>query len=554
VSDIIKLYRLEKSTVETSPGGLDILNADINMSVLYSGPQDVIKINPDLDAVAQVLTFSSDTTQGWSNQELADFYRTHRLLALAGIATEIDHGKTDEGDPWCVFMDAQNEVFVHFSRFDGVCMVSSQVQDKPIWGNSLADLITEFSKSVQPAAQAGHNPKNIVSIVGRSRNTVMIHPAAALAALVWSIYLMSDELVAAIPSMAPGLGDDHPHTEPPIAAVDIEALPDLAKKAMISIINPTLTGEDLGSFHGRAMGLGAQIASLPSSLSMKVVGLGLSFAAISVGLPLLKTILTDAPLEPSELGKDPLHATFFEIKAAALSAVASIQILEDAHAATVARVEAQVEAEYPHHATVNQAPIAQPIIEIKATQIDIDFSKDVHGYHEPGSAAFSHSQDETPPHEPLVVEAASQGQSPTTTQDTLSPNDTDHSLDTTFFQRVDQALVSIDLTSLNTLSQPEFVRLIAVNDTIKFVDDSTPVDQYATFDENAQKYLDFIVHNYGDVEILAASNKITFVSAEAINSADAEHPVYTKSWIFDDGSVISTVGLKSDMEMFHLVA
>lgn len=191
---------------------------------------------------------------------------------------------------------------------------------------------------------------------------------------------------------------------------------------------------------------------------MKAVGLGLSFSAISVGLPLLKTVLTDAPLEPSELSKDPLHTTISEIKAAALSALASIQLLEDAHAAAVAQVEAQaqVEAEYPHHATVNQAPIAQPVIEIKATQSDIDFSKDVHGYHEPRGADFSHSQDETSPHVSLEVEAASQGKFPTTTQDTLSPNDTDHSLNTTFFQRVDQALVSIDLTSLNTLSKLEF--------------------------------------------------------------------------------------------------
>lgn len=550
MSDIIQFYRVEKSTVETSPAGSDILYADIKMSALYSGPQDSSKIIPNLDATTTALARSPDTTQGWSNQELADFYRTHRLLALAGIATEIDHGQTDEGDPWCVFIDAQNEVFVHFSRFDGVCMVSSLVQDKPIWGNSLADLVTEFSKSVQPATRTGQNPQNIVSIVGRSRNTVMIHPAAALAALVWSIYLMSDELVAAIPSAALGLGDNHEHTDLPIAAVDIDALPDSAQKAMISLISPTPTEENAGACHGRTMSVGAQIASLPSSLSAKAVGLGLSFAAISVGLPLLRTVLTDASLEPSELSKDPLHTAISEIKAAVLSAVASIQIIEDAHTAAVA--QAQAEAEYSHHATVDHTPTAQPIIEIKTAQNDIDFSKDVHNsYHEPRSAPFLPSQDETAPHASLEAEADLQGQSPVTTQ---SPRDTDHLLNDAFFQRVDQILVDIDLTSLNMISQPELVQLTAVDDTIKLVGDPAPVDQYTTFDENAQKYLYFIVHNYDDVEILAASNKITFVSADAINAADADHPLYTKSWIFDDGSVISTVGLKSDMEMFHLIA
>src|SRR5690606_34295539 len=139
-------------------------------------------------------------------------------------------------------------------------------------------LVTEFSKMVQPATQTGSERGSVISIAGRSRNTVMIHPAAALAALVWSIYLMSDELVAAIPPVAHGLGDDHPQTNLSDAVLVIETLPDVAQKAMIALINPTLakldTKQDADPYHGREISVGTQIAHLSSGLSMKAVGLG----------------------------------------------------------------------------------------------------------------------------------------------------------------------------------------------------------------------------------------------------------------------------------------
>lgn len=94
-------------------------------------------------------------------------------------------------------MDSQNEVLVHFSRFDGCYLVTSQMQETPIKGDSLHDLVAEFSRRVQPVAQAG---QNVVSLTKRNRDVVFIHPAAALAALVWSVYLMSDELIAATPA------------------------------------------------------------------------------------------------------------------------------------------------------------------------------------------------------------------------------------------------------------------------------------------------------------------------------------------------------------------
>ena len=37
--------------------------------------------------------------QGWSTQEIAEFYRIADIMARAGLRVEIDQGETDEGEP-----------------------------------------------------------------------------------------------------------------------------------------------------------------------------------------------------------------------------------------------------------------------------------------------------------------------------------------------------------------------------------------------------------------------------------------------------------------------
>tara|TARA_E500000318_G_scaffold88124_1_gene85255 strand:- start:19636 stop:21252 length:1617 start_codon:yes stop_codon:yes gene_type:complete len=69
--------------------------------------------------------------QGWSTQEIAEFYRIADIMARAGLRVEIDQGETDEGEPWLVFVRPEtDDVVAHFARIDGLFVsVSSLTQD-----------------------------------------------------------------------------------------------------------------------------------------------------------------------------------------------------------------------------------------------------------------------------------------------------------------------------------------------------------------------------------------------------------------------------------------
>ena len=149
--------------------------------------------------------------RGWGNQDLADLTRARRLLALAGIELETDHGLSDDGDPWFVFIDRQGEVFAHFARIGGRYVLDSSAQSAAVFAPDLRALVEAFARHgalhgpagsgggplapADPAAlTAAHEPQVIPMTRGHRRADVRVHPGAVLAALVWSIYIASDEL------------------------------------------------------------------------------------------------------------------------------------------------------------------------------------------------------------------------------------------------------------------------------------------------------------------------------------------------------------------------
>ncbi|EDQ02864.1 hypothetical protein OIHEL45_20481 [Sulfitobacter indolifex HEL-45] len=301
MSDVIRFPRSIRSSALAVSGLTEAEDApgSFKMSDLYGRVREDEAIDDghsDADTNVSFLQQPSSLpapVTGWSNQELADLYRTQRILALAGVTTQVDRGVTDEGDPWFIFIDSQDEVLVHFSRFDGAYMVSSQMQDAPIKGDSLQDLVAEFSRRVKPVTQAGQPGQNVVSIAKRNRDVVFIHPAAALAALVWSIYLMSDELIAATPMIAAGeaegtgptsveknaVGDIDPATD------HADELPYVAQKTPPLPADQDLTKQGAiasSSREGLALGF--------SGHGAKVVGASLSLVALAAACPCLRAM------------------------------------------------------------------------------------------------------------------------------------------------------------------------------------------------------------------------------------------------------------------------
>lgn len=137
-------------------------------------------------------------TQGpsgdWINQELADLYRVEALLVQAGIRISTGRGLTDENEPWFVFCRNDGEVFVHLARIKGVYLLDSPGLGTLLEGSDFASLIDRFVKQV---AARNAPESNVVRFRPQMLHdrTVRLHPAVMLAALVWTLYLASDDLV-----------------------------------------------------------------------------------------------------------------------------------------------------------------------------------------------------------------------------------------------------------------------------------------------------------------------------------------------------------------------
>lgn len=555
MSDVIQFSWRPKVAQSLTLDDTTLSHTSIRLSDLYNGIPSgsglVCSFDTFFDPEAARKPPSAEQSQGWSNQELSDLYRAHRLMALAGISTEIDCGLTDEGDPWFVFMDNRNEVFVHFSRYDGAYMVSSQVHDKPIWGDSLAELVVKFSELLRLASKNDPDRQNVVSIARRSNDSVLVHPAAALAALVWSIYLLSDDLAAAIPSIPTDFEDYNQQVDLPGTPTEIAILsdlPNLAQKSMAAVISAMFTKHNIVVHHDREVNFGLSISNLASNQSMKAVGLGLSLAALSVGLPLFNAISKEAPLDVEKTSEKASHDTSIEdIKAAIMLVEASLKVFQQNHA------------EQPN-TSYSESLIVEHSIDINAdTASSIDLHDSIHaipaGYttyldqisYLPKKSAAStlHIQFDYGNLFSIVSE---------------SPNAL-HGIDAiitnSIVQRFSEAFESAVLTSIETLSVSEFTQMVTINgatELIELLNDPLHPTQYAVFDDQVRLYLDHLLQTYTNIRIVALQNEIIFINLDAFATASIEDPIYARSWSFEDGGTISTVGLKSDMEMFDSIS
>lgn len=117
----------------------------------------------------------------WTRQELADFYRAHRLLVQNGVDIGFDRGLSDDGDPWTVFFDAETQdVFLHVARIDGMCVLVSDALDIHITEISVAKLVATFEASIIRA---------VSTRVTRNSN-VIFHPVTRLLIAISAVFLV----------------------------------------------------------------------------------------------------------------------------------------------------------------------------------------------------------------------------------------------------------------------------------------------------------------------------------------------------------------------------
>jgi len=147
-----------------------------------------------------------DPKKDWTNQELADLFRVRQLLGAANVPVETDRGVTDEGDPWFVFCHANGDVFIHLCRIDGAYVLDSPNVRRPLRGANFNALIADFTNHALPGQTAPEAEERRVIRLDRG-GKVQLHPSAMLAALIWTLFLASEELVMLAPDETEGDSD-----------------------------------------------------------------------------------------------------------------------------------------------------------------------------------------------------------------------------------------------------------------------------------------------------------------------------------------------------------
>lgn len=136
-----------------------------------------------------------DPRKDWRNQELADLFRVRQILSGANVPVETMRGITDEGDPWFVFCHLNGDVFIHMARIDELYVLDSPNVCRPLRGHNFNALIDDFTSLALPkTTDEGESTEHRVIRLERG-GKVRLHPSAMLAALIWTLFLASEDLV-----------------------------------------------------------------------------------------------------------------------------------------------------------------------------------------------------------------------------------------------------------------------------------------------------------------------------------------------------------------------
>ncbi len=155
----------------------------------------------DIDRVRMSLTENDPApiSEDWDNQELANLFHVKKHLDAAGIVNATDRGLSNDGDPWFVFCRGDGDVIIHFCRINGLYMLDSPNLSKALYGHDFKGLITDFTRRISPdGKQRGVLADSHRMVRLEDGGTVSLHPSTALAILIWSLFLASDDLVLLI--------------------------------------------------------------------------------------------------------------------------------------------------------------------------------------------------------------------------------------------------------------------------------------------------------------------------------------------------------------------
>jgi hypothetical protein len=295
---------------------------------------------------------------------------------------------------------------------------------------------------------------------------------------------------------------------------------------------------------------------------MKAVGLSLSLVALSVGLPLLETNEdAESDTAQNQLSIAQLYTLITRAKEAALSVLVATQDEQQQHASQTEHLIDDIRAQNAVDTTDDTQNIetSAEFAEL-VHSIATSYETEVQTILALKQAAAARQPQQAETDAASADNAAGpEAAAPAQTVSTLKPVQDTSLADNSFLLRFDTAFESFTLTSLDVIAQTELAELMTVNTTTADIIAplTTPhvaTNKFDAFDQEARMFLDFLLRTYSDIKVVSLPTEIIFIHVDAFELADVDHPIYAKSWSFDDGGVISTIGLKSDMAQFDLIA
>lgn len=554
-------------------------------SSLSENTQDVLDLSTLTDGAADFSTGMVDRSSGslsylpsqtavtpdWTNQEIASFMRAHRLLAIAGLSLETERGVTDEGDPWFVFLNQDGDVFAHFARIGEVYILDSIIQQEIAKAGSLDELISAFAETTTPVDSADHTSTSatVVPFVALRESKVRLHPGATLAALIWTIYIQSGEL--AVPSSSAAL-DVTATSE----ADEVTTLPSQIRVTLSEEL-ATNTSEDNSAdlkstekdIHTQAPS-SAQVAA--TFTTVQTVGMGLSAIAISNGMYFW--VSGESLLEQAALASQLVAEVIKDISDEETEQLADLSelgsILSTVRAAIEDNSEAMALAQSPKQdipPTVDLASMPASVanavengkvgsaIKTKNVQGDVAFSEEIDGELIKFRDIQANRPEETETSQvrstPVDIEKSyilqelDEVEHFSLTSDAFSNIATQLS-DLPFFAQMLSGSFQAVVASEGSQTVPT---LASGPDTINATSETAA--RFSIFNDDAHSFIVFLMSKGDETKRSDYDNEVVLFDFDAIDSqTDA---IYARSWSFEDGSVISAVGLKSDFAAFDLV-
>ncbi|MBM1647054.1 hypothetical protein JQV27_20135 [Sulfitobacter mediterraneus] len=541
----------------------------------------------------------------WSNQELANIYRVKKLLDAAGVPNTLERGITDEGDPWCIFCTHGGEVFIHLCRVDNLYTLDSPNLRNPITGVDFADLIAEFSAGALAKTPAASRSR----VIQLQRNgKVFLHPSALLAALIWSIYINSEDLVMLAPEDEAGAGlgaDDSINLLNEVALAPLDAG---EATAVAHFMDTPLTADQIISARGAEterdgtmfrdfMGKSAMVASAAP------IAVGLSSIAIAFG------IMSESFFDPAA---DPEMAAL-DLPATEDSAEIAVAGQDSADAS---RNTAQFDLAAVLQSVLEQAPTPDVAPSALSTEIaaDIDLStllSSILALPGPADVALSiaggfqdswadeapvafadkpGSEDKTASAEGKLDKAQTTRSTTTDTQIESADSGITASPDAAFdlasvldftasmadaFKTFDfggvQIQATFDIASLTTTSSSDTASDApdlepVISDLLNTLTD--PVDEidmggntsgvsdeiYKPLDINAHAFIQYMLgmSSTGEVEVVQTQNELLLMDFDALRASAAD--TVQMGWTLADGNTVYTIGMREDYVEYDLIA